>query len=411
MIIAIPSVTRYISDSRKNAYVDTAKEIVGGARNIVNGGKLEMYATDTTYYIPTSCVKTENASKSPYGDFTEAYIGVIYDGKGYKYYWISVDDAGQGVSEITPIDKLDTDSIESDLKREDIKNTVETTGIGSRTKIKILNCTNNSWDGQYHLDDISGNIPEEGGQTAANEIIETAQTAGQLNQIPNTNIYIYKGGTLNPPANYVKFNNEDWRIIGIYGGQLKIQRVEELGRRSYKSSETSSAWATSDLKTYLNTTYYNTLSSSAKSMIDDTAEWNVGFVHTYAKALDSYTKALVTKWKGTDSNEPGVGLVASYEYLYASGGSGCDNIASGYRAFNLSCGTASYDWMKPDSDMWTLSPSNSTESAVLNLNTDGSVGHYRIIYGIYFSPAVFLKSSVKIISGDGTSPENAYILG
>ena len=45
MIIAIPSVTRYISDSRKNAYVDTAKEIIGGARNIVNGGKLEMYST------------------------------------------------------------------------------------------------------------------------------------------------------------------------------------------------------------------------------------------------------------------------------------------------------------------------------------------------------------------------------
>ncbi len=51
MIIAIPSVTRYISDSRKSAYVDTAKEIIGGARNIVNGGKLEMYSTNTTYYI------------------------------------------------------------------------------------------------------------------------------------------------------------------------------------------------------------------------------------------------------------------------------------------------------------------------------------------------------------------------
>ena len=42
MIIAIPSVTKYISDSRKEAYVDTAKEIVSGTRNVVNEGKLGM---------------------------------------------------------------------------------------------------------------------------------------------------------------------------------------------------------------------------------------------------------------------------------------------------------------------------------------------------------------------------------
>ena len=45
MIIAIPSVTTYINDSRKSAYVDTAKEIISGARNLVNSGELEMYDT------------------------------------------------------------------------------------------------------------------------------------------------------------------------------------------------------------------------------------------------------------------------------------------------------------------------------------------------------------------------------
>ncbi len=163
MIIAIPSVTKYISDSRKSAYVDTAKEIIGGARNIVNEGKLGMYATDTTYYIPTSCIKTENASKSPYGDFTKAYVGVIYDGRGYKYYWISVDDAGQGVSKITPLDQLDTDDIESDLKDSDIESVVETTGIGNRSEIHILNCNTKTWDRQIHLTDTSNNVSEEGG--------------------------------------------------------------------------------------------------------------------------------------------------------------------------------------------------------------------------------------------------------
>ena len=165
MIIAIPSVTRYINDSRKSAYVDTAKEIVSGTRNIVNEGKLGMYDTNTTYYIPASCIQTENGTKSPYGEFTKAYVGVIYNGTGYKYYWISVDDAGQGVANITPIDKLDTDNIESDLTDSDIESVVESVGIGNRSEIKILNCTNNSstWDREHHISDTSNNASEENG--------------------------------------------------------------------------------------------------------------------------------------------------------------------------------------------------------------------------------------------------------
>ena len=127
MIIAIPSVTSYINNSRKSAYVDTAKQIVSGARNKVNEGKLDMFSTDTTYYIPASYIETENASKSPYGEFTEAYVGVIYNGQGYKYYWISRDETGQGVKEITSIDKLDEEKIESDIASGDVNTTADVT--------------------------------------------------------------------------------------------------------------------------------------------------------------------------------------------------------------------------------------------------------------------------------------------
>ena len=163
MIIAIPSVTSYISDSRKSAYVDTAKEIVSGTRNLVNEGKLGMYDTGTTYYIPAKYVNTENSLKSPYGEFTDesAYVGVIYDGQGYKYYWISSDDTGQGVSNITLADKLDTDDIQSDLKIEDIKTTIENTGIGYRKTIKILKM-NGTWDSPIILSNTDNNISEDG---------------------------------------------------------------------------------------------------------------------------------------------------------------------------------------------------------------------------------------------------------
>ena len=135
MIIAIPSVTKYINDSRKSSYINTAKEIISGARNYVNEGKLGMYDTDTTYYIDYECIKTENAAKSPYGDFTKAYVVVTYNGNGYEYYWTSVDETGQGISRVLRLDKLNEDYIESDLKDTDIVNSY---GIDGRSKYVII---------------------------------------------------------------------------------------------------------------------------------------------------------------------------------------------------------------------------------------------------------------------------------
>ena len=97
MLIAIPSVTRYINESRKDTYIDTARQIVKGAIPLVNSGELDVYDMDTTYYIPASCIPTENSMSSPFGEFEQAYVIVGYTGEGYVYYWASVDKAHQGI--------------------------------------------------------------------------------------------------------------------------------------------------------------------------------------------------------------------------------------------------------------------------------------------------------------------------
>jgi len=135
MIIAIPSVTEYISDSRKSAYINTAREIIGGARTFVNKGDIPMYDVDTTYYINSACISTENASRSPYGEFTKAYIVVTYDGSGYNYYWTSVDETGHGIKKITDADKLNNDLISANVKIEDI---IETKKIEDNSKYIII---------------------------------------------------------------------------------------------------------------------------------------------------------------------------------------------------------------------------------------------------------------------------------
>ena len=263
MIIAIPSVTRYINDSRKNAYIDTAKEIISGARNVVNEGKLGMYDTNTTYYIPASCIQTENGTKSPYGEFTKAYVGVIYNGTGYKYYWISVDDAGQGVRNITPLDKLETDDIESDLTDSDITGVIETTGIGNRDKILILDPSTETW--REVVGGATNNISEDGG-VVVYPIGKTKETVaiGDIVKIGSEEFYVVKhdGNDLVLLAHYnlnVGSNKKASATEGIQDSKVKgyVSSGTKYGNVAFSSTSYWNGKVGSDYPgTYCNSNTY-----------------------------------------------------------------------------------------------------------------------------------------------------------
>ena len=138
MIIAIPSVTTYIQNSRKSAYIDTAREIISGTRTFVNQGKVPMYDTNVTYYVNYKCINTENASKSPYGEFVdgETFVVVTYNGSGFNYYWVSRDETGQGIKTLTLLNDLDEEDIETNIASGEIKTNVP---VGNRTKTQIIN--------------------------------------------------------------------------------------------------------------------------------------------------------------------------------------------------------------------------------------------------------------------------------
>ncbi len=144
VMIAIPLVSAYISNSRKAGYINTIKNVMDSAKNVVVDGKLEMYDVNTTYYIPASLIKTDNGLVSPYGEITEAYIGVIYTGSGYEYYWICRDTTGQGIKELTPYEEIDTNKLVGDIEEGEIEAIAHTTGIKDRGTIQILN-NDNKW--------------------------------------------------------------------------------------------------------------------------------------------------------------------------------------------------------------------------------------------------------------------------
>ena len=285
MIIAIPSVTEYINNSRKSAYVATAKQIVSGARNLINSGKYEAYDTDTTYYISSSCINMENANKSPYGDFDPAYVLVTYNGKNYHYYWTSRDTSSMGVKNPVLANDLDTKHIKSDIENNDIKTTVTVEG---KTKILKLDgdCKNFSDEDVEKIEytNLSKHIQEliedsEDTNTSENHIITFNSSSSSCT---NTVAYDNEGNIRyvgSNPCNYVKFNNELWRIIGVTNeenARVKLQRKDSIGSYSWdsngngnKPSNGSNNWGIADLMKILNPGYDDNEDTNLPANMED----------------------------------------------------------------------------------------------------------------------------------------------
>lgn len=143
LIIGIPAITKYLDSSRSESYVATAKNIMASARNFVNEGNrsdISFYDTDISYYIPTTCIKSENSNSSPYGEFDPAYVIVNYNGKGFDYYWVSRDVEGFGVSIPTSYDDLSESDIKDSLKASDIR-TDKTIGTRNYTYVFNKDCS------------------------------------------------------------------------------------------------------------------------------------------------------------------------------------------------------------------------------------------------------------------------------
>ncbi len=217
MLIAIPSVTRYINDSRKDTYIDTARQIVKGAIPMVNGGELDMYDTNTTYYIPASCIPTENAMSSPFGEFEQAYVIVGYTGEGYEYYWASVDSAHQGI-EMKDYNKLTKNDVKSNIESIDT-----TIGIGNRSDIKILNEEN-----CQHFESSEGN-----------------------NTTPTVQAIVYPEGKTKETVrtgDIVKIDTEEFYVVKHIGNDLVLLSHYNLNVGSKKKSGATEGIQNSEVK-------------------------------------------------------------------------------------------------------------------------------------------------------------------
>ena len=104
-----------------------------------------------------------------------------------------------------------------------------------------------------------------------------------------------------------------------------------------------------------------------------------------------------------------VGLIATYEYLYTPSIDSCYEISGYNYGYSNGCGNPQNNWLVSNVTYWTLTPHHS-ENRVNYVASSGNIydENTNIVHAVY--PVIYLKPTVKILSGTGEVGSN-YILG
>ena len=276
----------------------------------------------------------------------------------------------------------------------------------------------------------TGNVPTTGGNAgdylidnAVSEDITSSPTEGlfaiddqrELTTSDSPREYRYIGAD---PDNYIQFNNELWRIIGIFDGQLKIIRNESFGEMQWDDEDEQNPygendWGTSPLQTYLNNDYYGSINSEDQIKIDSIYAWKLGQPTTdddvtaqmfyEAERGTDVIEGNSTEWTGS------IGLIYASDYGFATSGGSTTNRSSclSIPLFNWidveDCSTN--NWLYVDYH-WTLTSYHKNVFAVFS---DGCVFSQGASFIHDTHPVVYLLSNVEIVSGIGT-PDEPFVL-
>ena len=272
--------------------------------------------------------------------------------------------------------------------------------------------------------------------SAADTIISKVGTDGIVEESHEATIqleantdYRYTGAN---PNNYVSFNNELWRIIGVFPteddsgtieNRVKIIREENIGNIAWDENMVNN-WETATLQTYLNGEYYNSLSQDAQNMISESV-WYLGGTNSYTTASNGLASHWYTYERGTDvySGRPTsfvgkIGLMYPSDYGYAtSGGSEVNReacLAKELYNWNSSNYTdcKNNDWLYDSSNyQWTITPHSAYSSDAFFVYADGDLYGFNVRSdNVAARPVLALASTVQITGGVGTLSD-PYILG
>ena len=321
-------------------------------------------------------------------------------------------------------------------------------------KLGNINCTNSNatYNQKYNRVEISSidkkytsctlNYTDSTLKTYLNDyIISLDGTTQGTGQVVNENGYRYEGKN---PNNYIWFNNEYWRIIGVFDsashGQsnknlVKIIRDDVLDGLAWDKSNTNN-WNTSSIKLLLNGAYYNAqdgtnsgycygYSTTATANCDYTKRgiqagyrgmiagvtWHLGgdsSASATSSAFYGYERG-TTVYSGRPTTTTGyIGLMYPSDYGYSVLSSSCTRTTNLGSYNSAKC--AGQSWLYGKGYEWTLTPYSSNSDNVFYLDINGSLNNYYASNGYGSRPVLYLDASVYKIDGDG-SLNNPYIVG
>ena len=314
-------------------------------------------------------------------------------------------------------------------------------------KLGSLNCSNSTatYNQQYNRVEIS---QINGGYTSctlnytdssskvnlATYITSLSGTTQGTGQVVNEKGYRYEGKN---PNNYVWFNNEYWRIIGVFDsashGQsgknlVKIIRADVLDGLAWHKSNTND-WTAASLNSLLNGAYYNAqdgtssgycygysttatancdytkkgIQSGYRSMIAEVT-WYLGGYSSASATTESFYgyERGTTVYSGRPTTTTGyIGLMYPSDYGYSVLSSSCARTTNLGSYNTATC--AGQSWLYGKGYEWTITPNSSGSSIVFFLGNFGTLGYYNnAYYGYGGRPVLYLKASVAYAGGSGT---------
>ena len=231
---------------------------------------------------------------------------------------------------------------------------------------------------------------------------------------------------------------EIWRIIGVFETKLnetdntgikKIKIVREEGLvpnlwdttmygincvnqwgETTLTSDNITLYDGAGIKTYLNKTYYNSLSNIAKEQISNTL-WHTGAVadDTASGVYEAERSNTVSTGKNVNYTTTWlgkIGLIYPSDFGYA--GVKCGDYTINDFDADDSCGKTN-NWLTASFSYWTISPDVSDGTNAWYIDTNGNVNKEWVASAKNVRPALYLLPNIKIKSGNGSSA-SPYIL-
>ena len=274
-----------------------------------------------------------------------------------------------------------------------------------------------------------------------NYIIGLSGSEQGTGQVVNENGYRYEG---KDPNNYIWFNNELWRIIGVFdenshgvSGQnlVKIIRNDSIGGLAWHKSDTND-WTAAILMNLLNGAYLNSengtggeycygyeksvgancdytetgINDTYRPMIENVTWYLGGYSSTSAtaEAFYGYERG-TTVYSGRPTSTTGyIGLMYPSDYGYSVLSSSCARTTNLGSYNNATC--AGQSWLYGQGYEWTITPDSSDRFYVFRVDNDGYLDSEFASAGSAARPVLYLDSSVYVIDGTGTQSD-PYIIG